>query len=411
MEDHAPSPATTRPRRAPFVIGGAIIAVLGISAWLWATAGQESTDDAQVDGHVTPIAARVGGTIVRIAVQDDQKVEAGAVLADIDPRDYHVAVDKARAELADAEAAAVAVRTNIPITSMTSASSLSTAQGSMDQALSGINGSQREVEAAQARFATAQANQRQAEANATKAARDVERLRDLLAKDEVSRQQFDATSSTADAARAAAESTRSQVSEAEHGIAIAESRLAQARAGADQARASVRSASTGPEQVTAMRARSSAADAEVEQARAVLTQAELNLQYATVKAPASGLVSHRSIEVGQIVQPGQPLMAVIPLDDVWITANFKETQLTTMRPGQAVALTVDAYGGKTFKGHVGSLAAATGARFSLLPPENATGNFVKVVQRVPVKLLLDPGQDPDHRLRPGLSVTPTVYTR
>jgi membrane fusion protein (multidrug efflux system) len=411
MEDQAQSPTTTRRRRAPFVIGGAIIAVLGMSAWLWATAGQESTDDAQVDGHVTPIAARVGGTIVHIAVQDNDPVDAGAVLLEVDPRDYHVAVDKARAELADAEAAAVAARTNVPITSTTSASSLSTAQGSMDQALSGINGAQREVEAARARFASAQANQRQAEANATKAARDVERLRDLLAKDEVSRQQFDATSSTADAARAAAESTQAQGAEAEHGIAIAESRLAQARAMAEQARAGVQSAGTGPEQVTAMRARASAADARVDQARAVLAQAELNVQYTTVKAPAGGIVSRKSIEVGQIVQPGQPLMAVIPLDDLWVIANFKETQLTTMRPGQAVAIGVDAYGGTTLKGHVGSVAAATGARFSLLPPENATGNFVKVVQRVPVKLLLDPGQDPDHRLRPGLSVTPTVYTR
>jgi membrane fusion protein (multidrug efflux system) len=411
VEDQAQSPATTRWRRTPVVIVGVVISILAMSAWLWATAGQESTDDAQVDGHVNPIAARVGGTVVRVAVEDDQPVEAGAVLAELDPRDYQVAIDKARAELADAEAAAVAALTNVPITSTTTASSLSTAEGSMDHALNGINGAEREVQAATSRLATAQANQRQADANATRAARDLERLRDLLAKDEVSHQQFDTTSSTADAARAAAESMRSQVAEAEHGIAIAESRLAQARAAADQARAGVLSARTGPEQVTAMRARASAADARVAQGRAVLAQSVLNLQYTTVKAPTSGIVSRKSVEVGQIVQPGQPLMAVVPLDDVWVIANFKETQLTAMRPGQVVAITVDAYGGKTFKGHVGSVAAATGARFSLLPPENATGNFVKVVQRVPVKLLLDPGQNADHLLRPGLSVAPTVYTK
>jgi membrane fusion protein (multidrug efflux system) len=411
VEDQAQSPAATRWRRTPVVIVGVIISILAMSAWLWATAGQESTDDAQVDGHVNPIAARVGGTVVRVAVEDDQPVEAGAVLAELDPRDFQVAIDKARAELADAEAAAVAATTNVPITSTTTASSLSTAEGSMDHALNGINGAEREVQAATSRLATAQANQRQADANATRAARDLERLRDLLAKDEVSHQQFDTTSSTADAARAAAESMRSQVAEAEHGIAIAESRLAQARAAADQARAGVLSARTGPEQVTAMRARASAADARVAQGRAVLAQSVLNLQYTTVKAPTSGIVSRKSVEVGQIVQPGQPLMAVVPLDDVWVIANFKETQLTAMRPGQAVAITVDAYGGKTFKGHVGSVAAATGAKFSLLPPENATGNFVKVVQRVPVKLLLDAGQNADHLLRPGLSVAPTVYTR
>ena len=145
--------------------------------------------------------------------------------------------------------------------------------------------------------------------------------------------------------------------------------------------------------------------------RAQLAQAELNLEHATVKTPLKGLVSKKSVEIGQIVAAGQPLMAIIPLDEVWVTANFKETQLRNMRPGQRVTLTVDAVGGKEFNGKVDSIAAATGARFSLLPPENATGNYVKVVQRVPVKIVLDPGQDPDHVLRPGLSAEPTVYTK
>jgi membrane fusion protein (multidrug efflux system) len=396
-------------RNARVAAGLVLIAIVGMSAWLWATAGYESTDDAQVDGHVAQIAARIGGTVRLVVVNDNQRVEAGAVLVDIDPRDFQVAVDKARAELADAEASALAARTNVPITSTTTTSTVSTAQGAVDQALSGIAGAEKEIEAARARLVTAQAKQREAEANATKTARDVERLRGLLAKDEVSQQQFDAAVAAADAARASADSARSQVAEAEHGVPIAESRLLQAQAIGQRARAELRSAGTGPEQVAAVRARAQSADARVQQARAVLEQSELNLQYATVRAPIKGVVSRKSVELGQVIQAGQPLMTVIPLDDVWITANFKETQLTSMRPGQRAKVVVDAYGGRAYTGRVDSVAAATGARFSLLPPENATGNFVKVVQRVPVKLILDPGQDPELLLRPGLSVTPTVY--
>jgi membrane fusion protein (multidrug efflux system) len=396
-------------RNARVAAGLVLIAIVGMSAWLWATAGYESTDDAQVDGHVAQIAARIGGTVRLVVVNDNQRVEAGAVLVDIDPRDFQVAVDKARAELADAEASALAARTNVPITSTTTTSTVSTAQGAVDQALSGIAGAEKEIEAARARLVTAQAKQREAEANATKTARDVERLRGLLAKDEVSQQQFDAAVAAADAARASADSARSQVAEAEHGVPIAESRLLQAQAIGQRAHAELRSAGTGPEQVAAVRARAQSADARVQQARAVVEQSELNLQYATVRAPIKGVVSRKSVELGQVIQAGQPLMTVIPLDDVWITANFKETQLTNMRPGQRAKVVVDAYGGRAYTGHVDSVAAATGARFSLLPPENATGNFVKVVQRVPVKLILDPGQDPEQLLRPGLSVTPTVY--
>src|SRR5262249_15606150 len=232
-----------------------------------------------------------------------------------------------------------------------------------------------------------------------------------LAKDEVSQQQFDAAAAVAEAQRAAADSARSQVAEAEAGVPVSESHLLQARAQAQQAQATLRSAETAPQQMTQMRARAEAAQAQVAQAKAALDQAELNLQYTTVRAPIKGVVSRKTVEMGQVVQAGQPLMALIPLENVWVTANFKETQLTNMRPGQAAIIKVDAYGGREFKGHVDSIAAATGARFSLLPPENATGNYVKVVQRVPLKIVLDPGQDPDHLLRPGLSVVPTVYTK
>jgi membrane fusion protein (multidrug efflux system) len=221
---------------------------------------------------------------------------------------------------------------------------------------------------------------------------------------------FDATQATAEAQKAGVDSARSQVAEAEAGIRVAESKLAQARAGEDRAHADMQTAETGPSQVTATKARASAAEAKAQQMRAALAQAELNLQYATVKAPARGIVSKKGINPGQVVQAGQPLFAIVQVDDVWVTANFKETQLKDMRPGQRAEIDVDAYGRK-YKGKVDSIAGATGARFSLLPPENATGNFVKVVQRVPVKIVLDPGQDPEHLLRPGMSVTPTVFLK
>jgi len=239
----------------------------------------------------------------------------------------------------------------------------------------------------------------------------VERWRGLLAKDEVSQLQFDTTAATATAQRAAADSAKSQTLEAEAGISVAESRLVAAQAAERQARAALRSAETAPQQVAATEARAAAADAHVQQLKAATEQAELNLEYTVVKAPVKGIVSRKSAEVGQVVQAGQPLMALVPLESVWITANFKETQVGAMRPGQRATVKVDAYGGREFTAKVESIAAATGARFSLLPPENATGNFVKVVQRVPVKIVLDQGQDPEHLLRPGMSVMPTVYTR
>jgi membrane fusion protein (multidrug efflux system) len=385
--------------------------VIAIGVWLWRTAGQETTDDAQVDAHVAQISARVGGTVMRVLVRDNQQVETDATMVEIDPRDYQIAVDKARAELADAEAAAMAARSNVPITSTAAAGGIASAQGSIDQAQAGVQEAGKTVEGARARLASASSRVREVEANASKAAKDVERLKGLLAKDEVSQQMYDAAVASADAQRAALEGAKSQVTEAETGVHVAESRLVQAQAGVMPARAQMRSAQTGPDQVQAIRARAAAAEAHAQQARAVLAQAELNLQHATVKAPMKGLVSRKTVETGQNVQPGQPLLAIIPLDEVWVTANFKETQLKNMRPGQKATLTVDAFGGREFNAHVDSIAAATGARFSLLPPENATGNFVKVVQRVPVKIVLDPGQDPDHLLRPGLSVEPTVYTK
>ncbi|HEY2905625.1 MAG TPA: HlyD family secretion protein [Vicinamibacterales bacterium] len=411
MLDQAQSPSLFQQSRVRIGLGVVLLAIVGVVVWLFVTAGRESTDDAQVEGHVVQISARVGGTVQRVAVEDNQRVAAGAVLVELDPRDYQVAVDRARAELADAQATAAAAQSGVPISATSTTSNVTTAHGSVAQAQSVIEGAQKEIDAARARLTTSQARQREAEANAAKATRDVERLRGLLAKDEVSQQQFDAASAAADAQRAAVDSAVSQVAEAEAGVRVAESKLSQARVGEQQAQAGLRTAETGPQQVAAMRARAEAAAAHVEQQKAALAQAELNLQYTTVKAPVAGIVSRKTVEVGQIVQAGQPLLALIPLENVWVTANFKETQLTNMKPGQKTVVKVDAYGGKEFQGRVDSIAAATGARFSMLPPENATGNYVKVVQRVPVKIVLEPGQDPDHSLRPGMSVVPTVYTK
>jgi len=411
MADSVTSRSFTSSGRFRVIVAVVLLLIASAAAWWWMSQGYETTDDAQVDAHVTQIGARIGGTVLRVPVADNQLVEAGTVLVEIDPRDYQVAVDKARAELADVEAAAVAAQSNVPITSASTQSGFSSAQSGLEQARSIIESAGKEIEVARARLTAAQSRLRETEANATRNRRDVERLKGLLAKDEVSQQQYDAAVAAADAQAAATDTARAQITEAEAAVLMAESRAAQARAGEQQARAGLRNAQTGPEQVTAMRARASSAQARVEQAKATLAQAELNLQYATIKAPARGVVSKKSVNPGQVIQPSQPLMALVQTDDVWITANFKETQLNEMRPGQRVIVEVDAYGGKEYHGKIDSIAAATGARFSLLPPENATGNFVKVVQRVPVKIVLESGQDPEHVLRPGMSVTPTVYTR
>jgi len=398
-------------KRLPLIIGIVLVLGVGVGVWLWLTAGQESTDDAQVEAHVTPVAARIGGTVVAVPAPDNQQVEAGALLVQIDPRDYEIALTRAEAELATAEAEFAAARANVPITSATATGNESTARGGVAQAQAGIAEAEQALEGAKAGLATAQARLREQEANAAKASRDVERLRPLLAKQEIPQQQFEAATADAEARRASADSAQAQVREAEVAIRVAESRLVQAQAGHEQAVAGLKQAQTAPEQVSAIRARAASAEAKVKQAQAAVKQAQLNLDYASVKSPVKGIVSKKSVEPGQVVQPGQPLMTIIPLERVWITANFKETQLADMRAGQRVKVKVDAYGGREFAGKIDSIAAATGARFSLLPPDNATGNFVKVVQRVPVKIVLDEGQDREHVLRPGMSVTPTVYTK
>lgn len=399
-----------RPRtRRLLWIGGLVIALGLLGGW-WYYGGRESTDDAQLDGHIVPIAARVGGTVLAVQVEDNQIVDAGAVLVEVDPRDYRVALLRAEADFADAQAALAAAQAGIPIASATTASQVSSAGASVERAGAGTEAASRDVEAARARLASMQARLREANANATRTGRDLERMKQLIAKDEVSQQQLDAAVAAAEAARAAVESAQAAIAEVTQAVSVAESRRVQATGAQTQAQAELRTARTAPEQLVVIRARARSAEARVGQAKAMLDQAQLNLAYTTIKAPTAGRVSKKSVEPGQVIQAGQPLLALVPLEDIWVTANFKETQLKDMRPGQRVSVAVDAFG-RSYSGRIESIAAATGARFSLLPPENATGNYVKVVQRIPVKIVLDKGQDPDHLLRPGMSVVPTVHTR
>jgi membrane fusion protein (multidrug efflux system) len=389
-----------------------LVVLLAVAAvFWWRSRGHESTDDAQVDGRITQIAARVGGTVVKVNVDNNQAVGAGTVLVQIDPRDYQIAVDRARAELADAQATAAAASTGVPIARIETGAGMTTASGGLQSAQAGVSEAEHAVQVAEANLVSAQARQREREAAAVKAAKDVERLRPLAPKDEIPQQQLDAAVAQADSARAAADAAKSDVVAAQGGITVAQNRVAQARAGAAQAQANVDTSRTAPQQLQVTQAKAASAQARVQQAQAQLAQAELNLQHTTIVAPTAGVVSKKAVEVGQVIQAGQPLMALVNLSDTWITANFKETQLKSMQPGQKAEVEVDALGGRAFKAHVDSIAPATGAKFSLLPPENATGNFVKVVQRIPVKLYLEPGEDPNHLLRPGMSVTPTVYVR
>ena len=378
--------------------------------WRHYFAGRESTDNAQIDGHIHPIAARVFGQITSINVKDNMFVNEGTLLVEIDPRDYRVALDRAKAELAAAVAAAEAAGIHVPLTSVTTSSQISLADAGIESAEAARDTAAKDVETARARLELIEAQARQALAARVKADQDLERMRLLVAKDEVSRQQYDSAVAAADAARAAYEAAEAGIAEVSRTIEAAKGRVQQAEARIKEALASQRATQTAPQQIAISRANVTAAEARVKLAEAALEQAELNLSYTQVKAAIDGFVSQRKVETGQMVQAGQPLLSIVPLQNIWVTANYKENQLENMQTGQKAVITVDAYGGREFKGHVDSIAAATGARFSLLPPENATGNYVKVVQRIPVKIIIDDEIDMEYPLRPGLSVIATVYT-
>ena len=391
-----------RPRRSALrnprvklalIIAGVVILVGGFLLWSY-FGSYETTDDAQIDGHIISVSARIPGHVAKLNVNDNQYIEAGAVLVEIDPADYQVALNRAEANYADAVAAATAASVNVPITSVNTTSQLQNAEANVHNARATIQWAKQQYEAAKAQ-------QAEAEANNAKAQADLIRYKQMVDKQEISAQQYDQAVAAAKASAAAVEAARAAATAAQQQIAQAQAKLAQAEA-------DVRSAKTFPEQMTATRSKAQSAEAIAAQRKAELEQAKLNLQYTKVVAPVSGVVSNRTVEIGQNVQPGQEMMKIIPLNDLWVTANFKETQLKNMKVGQKATIYVDATG-KDYKGHVDSLAGASGARFSLLPPENATGNYVKVVQRIPVKIVFEPGEDAVHRLRPGMSVEPKVW--
>jgi len=381
--------------RIAVVIAIIVLLVVGFFVYRYVTS-YESTDDAQVDGHVNSISARVSGHVIKLNVEDNQYVQAGTVLVEIDPADYQVAYDRAKADFEDAQAAAVAAGVNVPITSVNTTSQVSATQADVNSARAGIQVARQQFEAAKAQLQEAQAND-------VKAQNDLVRYKQLVDKQEISQQQYDQAVAAAKASAAAVEAAKASADAAQQQVTQAQGKLVQAQANYNYA-------NTAPKQMEVMRARAASALAVAQRKKADLDQAQLNLQYTKIVAPIGGIVSDRTVEVGQNVAPGQELMKLINLNDVWITANFKETQLRRMRGGQRVTIEVDA-NGRTYDAKVDSIAGASGARFSLLPPENATGNYVKVVQRIPVKLVLDPGSNNDHQLRPGMSVVPKVWIR
>ena len=392
-----PSRLYTRSKRSKTVLIGSAALVLIVGAVvLWRYFGSyESTDDAQVDVHLYPVSARVSGYVTKVNVEDNQYVHKGDVLVEIDPRDYEVAAAQARASLASAEATAQSLNIAVPITSVNTSNQLKVSTSDVENANAGIL-------VAQAQLAAARAQLEQAEANDVKAQDDLRRYKALVEKREVAEQVYDQAVAAAKASTASVAAARANVSATQQTVQQAGNRLAQSKA-------NQKSAETGPQQVSSSQARARAAIADVEQKRAALEQAQLNLAYTKIVAPVSGEVN-KTVVVGLNVQSGQQLLTVVPLDEVWITANFKETQLKHMQPGQKAKIHVDSTG-RTFQGHVDSIAGATGPLFSLLPPENATGNYVKIVQRIPVKIALEPGENGDRQLRPGMNVVPDVYVQ
>jgi membrane fusion protein (multidrug efflux system) len=387
-----------RSRRRGLIIAAIlVVAIVALAIW-WHSTFSEDTDDAQVNGHLIQVSARVAGQVLKVDVEENQIVKAGDPIAELDPRDYQVAVENAEAALASATANAAAARVNVPITTVNTGSNLSSAGHDVSGTQAAVAQAEKQLEAAHALVA-------QAAANNTKAQADLERYRPLVEKDVISKQQFDAAVAAADAAKAQLADARANEQAAGDGVRLAHEKELQAQA-------SLKFAETGPQQVEAQDARAKQAEAQVQQAQAQLDQAQLNLSYTKIVAPADGIITRKSVEIDQNLAAGQNLLTLVSLQDLWITANFKETQLKHMDAGQSVKIHVDSTG-KNYSGRVTQIGGATGSVLSLFPPENATGNYVKVVQRIPVRIDFTDlaSEDPHHELRPGLSVEPTVRVK
>jgi len=391
---------STPHRKRILIISSAMVVVIAGGYFAWNAFRYEDTDDAQIDGHVMQLSTRINGQIKDVYVVEGQLVHAGDVLVAVDSQDYKIAEMQAQANLSDAQATAASSHWKVPITSVT-------VQSNLDSAKTAVLNAEAAVRASEQNYESAKAALVQAQANAAKSDADLQRATQLIAKEDISRLQYDQAVATATGNRAAVVSAQAGVHAAEQAVQQAQGKLLQAQN-------DLQTAETAPQQISLTRANAQAADAQVWQREAQLAQAEMNLSYTVILSPVTGIVGKRSVEVGQNVSIGQELVDVVPLDDVWVTANFKETQLAHMRPGQRVEVKVDAYG-RTWEGRVTNLGGGAGSIFSLLPPENATGNYVKVVQRVPVRIDFDRpvGQqfNAEALLKPGLSVEPEVRVR
>jgi membrane fusion protein, multidrug efflux system len=386
--------------RKLIVIAVIILLVIGAGIFYWRSTFSEDTDDAQVDGDLYQVSSRVTGQVIKVYVEDNQKVEVGQLIAEIDPKDYQVAVEQAQANLASAQAAAIQQTVNVPITSVNVNTSVDTTSSDVQGSTASVEQARKQEQAAEARVAAAKAN-------AVKSRLDVERYTPLVEKDVISKQQFDAAVAT-DA------SNQASVLEAEANQIASQAQVTQALQKLSQSRyQAAQSVKNGPDQVRAQEAKANSAMADVKEAQAKVDQALLNLSYTHITAPIGGIVNKKNVQVGANLSIGQDLLTIIPLTNLWITANFKETQLSEMRPGQPVTLKVDALGGRKFHGKVTQIGGATGSKLSLFPPENATGNYVKVVQRIPVRIDFTNLQQEngDYALRPGMSVTPEVTVK
>ncbi len=393
-ESKAPKPKSTR----WILLALSVFALAGASLWWLHAQNYESTDDAQIEGHLDLVSTRISGTVAWIdpRVENNQLIEAGTLLVELDPRDYTAELEHAKADLDTRRAEARSAQVTVPIVDASAFGQLHSAMAAKEQALAG-------VESEQANLIAAQHKLQQDEAIHDRAERDRVRYQALVEKHEISRSDYDGRQTDATAAAQAVESDRAAVTSVEQ-------KIAQARSLVVQREAQIESARVAPQQVSDARAKSDSATGHLEQARADLDTAQLNLSYTKIYAPVSGVIGRKTVELGHRVQPGQSLLVIVPLDDIWITANFKETQLRHMHSGESVTIRVDTFG-RDYKGEVENLPGAAGPLFSLFPPENATGNYVKVVQRFPVRIRLDRDQDPERRLRPGMSVEPTVSVR
>ena len=393
------SPPKPKPfsRRTLLAVAIVLAAITLLSWWLYARRF-ETTDDAQIDGHFNVVSSRVSGTVLYVNphVENNQYVEAGTLLMELDPTDYQAVLDHARADLTTREAGAHSAEVNVPITDANAFSQLNLAEAALQEALA-------TMQSEEANLAATQHKVQQDEALYARANRDRLRWQQLVDEGVVSRTDFDTKEAEALADAQMIEADRALVASVIQKIAAASSLV-------EQRRAQVQAAHTAPQQVSNARTQVESSMGQVGQARADVRTAELNLGYTKIYAPVSGIIGRKTVEVGQRIQPGQSLLAIVPVDDIWVTANFKETQVKHMQPGQAVTVHVDAFD-RDYQGTVENLPGAAGTLFSLLPPENASGNYVKVVQRLPVRIRFNPNQDPKHTLRPGMSVEPQVRTR